>query len=85
MRINFVSFGSQSLADDTFRTKFESAPPRGVKLRIMGVRTINMPGVYAARRARCAACRIIGPRTTDARTANTPKSQGLVAFRHASM
>lgn len=86
MRINFVSFGSQSLADDTFRTKFESAPPRGgVKLRIMGVRSFNMPGVSTAHRARCAACRTIGPRTTDARTVSMPKLQGFVAFRHVSM
>ena len=82
MRIIFVSFGSQSLADDTFRTKFEST---GVKPCIMGVRTISMPGVSTAHRARCAACRTTGPRTTDARTANTPKLQGFVAFRHVSM
>lgn len=82
MQIIFVSFGSRSLADGTFRTKFESA---GVKPCIMGVRTINMPGVSTAHRARCVACRTIGPSTTDARTVNTPKSQGLVAFRHATM
>lgn len=72
----------QSCRSTPFRTKFESA---GVKPCIMGVCTIIMPGASAARRARCAACRIIGPRTTDAHTVNTPKSQGLVAFRHATM
>ena len=82
MRIIFASFVSRSLVDGTFRTKFESA---GVKPCIMGVRTISVPGISTAHLARCAACRTIGPRTTDARTVNTPKSQGLVAFRHATM